>query len=187
MLKRPKPNYGRSRGYNNLAGYLFITPWLIGFVAFMVIPMGISLYLAFTRYDVLSAPVWVGAENFIKIFTQDPQFWQSLKVTVIYVILEVPLRLAFALFLAVLCAQKRRFVGLYRSIFYIPSLIGGSVAVAVMWRQLFGTYGALNSFLVSTGLVQQRIGWTTHPDTALWSLIVLGAWQFGSPMLIFLA
>jgi multiple sugar transport system permease protein len=153
----------------------------------MVIPMVISLYLSFTKYDVLSPASWVGLRNYLEIFTQDAQFINSLKVTFIYVFMEVPFRLAFALFLAVLFVQKRWFVGLYRSVFYIPSLIGGSVAVAVMWRQLFGTYGALNSFLSSMGWMQYPIGWTTHPNTALWSLIVLGVWQFGSPMLIFLA
>lgn len=171
----------------NLAGYAFIMPWLIGFFAFMVIPMGVSLYYSFTRYNVLSAPTWVGLSNYIQIFTDDPRFVQSLKVTSLYVATAVPLRLMFALFLAMLFSQKRVGVGFYRTIYYVPSLIGGSVAVAVMWRQLFGYYGALNSFLTNVGLLDTPIGWVTHPNTALWSLVVLAAWQFGSPMLIFLA
>ncbi len=172
---------------DNLAGYLFISPWLLGFFMFMVIPMGLSLYLSFTRYSVLTSPVWVGFKNYKEIFTADPRFWQALKVTFTYVLGAVPLRLIFALFLAVLFSQKRALVGLYRTMYYIPSLIGGSVAVAVMWRQLFGVYGALNSALLKAGLVESGFGWNTHPRTALLSLIVLAAWQFGSPMLIFLA
>ncbi len=171
----------------NVAGYAFISPWLIGFFAFMVIPMAISLYYSFTRYNVLSPPTWVGLANFVEIFTNDPRFVQALKVTCLYVVTAVPLRLMFALFLAVLFSQKRVGVGLYRTIYYVPSLIGGSVAVAVMWRQLFGYYGALNSFLIKVGLLDQGFGWVTHPRTALWSLVLLAAWQFGSPMLIFLA
>lgn len=177
----------RARLRRNVAGYAFIMPWLIGFVAFMVIPMAVSLYYSFTRYNILSQPTWVGLANYIQILTDDPRFVQSLKVTSVYVATAVPLRLLFALFLAVLFSQKRLGVGLYRTIYYVPSLIGGSVAVAVMWRQLFGYYGALNSFLIKVGLLDQGFGWITHPRTALWSLVILAAWQFGSPMLIFLA
>lgn len=171
----------------HVAGYAFISPWLIGFFAFTIIPMGLSLYYSLTQYKVLSPAVWVGLKNYKDIFTADPRFWQSLKVTFQYVGFAVPLRLAFALFLAVLFAQKRKFVGIYRTIYYVPSLIGGSVAVAVMWRRLFGVYGAVNSYLVKLGLLKMGIGWITDPRTALWSLIVLAAWQFGSPMLIFIA
>ena len=177
----------RYRLADNLAGYAFIAPWLIGFFAFTVVPMGVSLYYSLMKYAVLTPPQWVGLANFKEIFTADPRFWQSLKVTFQYVGIAVPLRLAFALFLAVLFAQKRMFVGLYRTIYYIPSLIGGSVAVAVMWRRLFGVYGALNSFLIKMGVIETGIGWITIPQTALWSLILLAAWQFGSPMLIFIA
>lgn len=177
----------RLGGNDNLAGYLFIMPWLLGFIFYTIIPIGMSLYYSCTQYNILSSPVWVGLDNYKEIFTNDPRFWQSMKVTFQYVIFAVPLRLSFALFLAVLFSQKRWFVGFYRTVFYVPSLIGGSVAVAVMWRQLFGVYGALNSVLVSTGILERGFGWITHPKTALWSLIVLAAWQFGSPMLIFLA
>ena len=153
----------------------------------MVIPMIVSLYLSFCRYNILTPPQWVGLQNFKDIFYNDPRFWQALKVTFTYVVGAVPLRLFFALFLAVLFSQKRKMVGLYRTMYYIPSLIGGSVAVAVMWRQLFGVSGALNSFLIKTGVLETGFGWNVHPRTALLSLIILAAWQFGSPMLIFLA
>lgn len=175
--------------YNNRAGYLFILPWLVGFLGFTIFPMIASLYFSFTKYDMVSSPKFIGLNNYIDIFTKDPKFYQALKVTFIYAVTSVPLRLAFALFVALLLVQKRAFVGFYRAIFYIPSIIGGSVAVAVMWTQLFGVNGALNSILASLGMIKegQGIGWTGDARTALGSLVLLAAWQFGSPMLIFLA
>ena len=176
----------KKQKYHNLIGYIFITPWLFGFLAFIVIPIVSSFYLSFTRYDMLSSPLWIGIDNYRRILLNDDNFWQSIKVTFSYVLISVPLRLIFALFLAILFAQKRMMVGLYRTLFYVPSLIGGSVAIAVMWRQLFGVEGALNSILMYLG-IGKNFGWITNPKTALWSLILLGVWQFGSPMLIFLA
>jgi len=173
--------------YDHLAGYIFIAPWLIGFFVFAIIPILASLALSFTRYDILSPPKWTGFANYVQIFTQDERFRTALAVTFIYVFVHVPLRLAFALGVAMLFRRSRRMVGLYRSLFYIPSVIGGSIAVAVMWRQLFGAEGALNSLLEGLGLMKQPISWIGNPDTALWSLIALAVWQFGSPMLIFLA
>lgn len=172
--------------YNNLAGYAYISPWIIGFVVFTVIPMFVSLYYSFTDYNIVSSPQWLGLKNYINILFNDSTFRNSMKTTFFYTFLAVPMRLTFALILAVLFNQRRRFVGVYRTMFYIPSIIGGSVAVAVMWRQLFGSSGALNSLLGLIG-IESNTGWIGHPDTALWTLIILAAWQFGSPMLIFLA
>lgn len=175
------------RDRDNLVGYICIAPWLIGFFAFTLMPILASLYFSFTTYDVISAPVWNSIENYREIFTKDSRFMISLGVTFKYVFLSVPFRLSFALFVAVLFAQKRKMVGLYRTLFYIPSIIGGSVAVAVMWRQLFGAEGALNAVLFKLGIIEQQTSWIGNPRTALWTLIILAAWQFGSPMLIFLA
>ena len=176
-------------GYNNRAGYLFIMPWLLGFLSFTIMPMLTSLYYSFTNFDMVSSPKLIGFKNYIDIFTIDPKFRQSLKITFIYALTSVPLRLTFALLVALLLVQKRKLVGFYRAVFYIPSIIGGSVAVSVMWVQLFGVNGALNSFLISLGFIKsgEGIGWSGDPRTALGSLVVLAAWQFGSPMLIFLA
>lgn len=191
-LRRPRTAaVSRSRkrlgDYDNLAGYLFILPWLVGFLGVTVAPMVISLYLSFTRYDILSPPRWVGLFNYEDMFVYDRLFRQSLLVTFKYAFTSVPLRLLFALFLAILLATKRRGVGLYRAMFYVPSVFGASIAVAVMWRQLFGVNGALNSILQALGLIEENIGWLTSPNTALWTLVALAVWQFGSPMLIFLA
>jgi len=184
--QKRKKSIGKSE-YNNLAGYAFISPWLIGFIIFTVFPMLLALYFSFTKYDVLSDPKWIGLENYKNMFTSDDRFRTALGVTFKYVFTAIPLRLAFALFIAMLFVQNRKLVPLYRTVYYLPSIIGGSVAVAVMWRQLFGANGALNGVLSSLGLLKTQISWIGNPNTALWTLILLAVWQFGSPMLIFLA
>lgn len=179
----------RSLETNNIAGYLFIGPWLIGFIVFTIVPIAMSLYYSFTNYDLIGSPSWVGFQNYITIFTNDVRFYKAVNVTITYVLIYVPLRLAFALFVAMLFRVPRRGVSVYRAVYYIPSVVGGSVAVAVMWKQLFGRNGVLNSFLLAIGAMAPAAArsWTTTPSTALGTLIVLAVWQFGSPMLIFLA
>jgi len=173
------------REVDNLAGYLFIAPWLIGFFSFTLIPMLASLYFSFTDYDIFSAPRWIGLGNFQTMFFEEPTYWKSVGATFLYVFTAVPLRLAFALGIAMLLNVGFSMLGLYRAIFYVPSIIGGSVAVALMWRQLFGADGLLNSAL--SGLGVQGLNWLGNPRTAIWTLVLLAIWQFGSPMLIFLA
>ncbi|WHY02466.1 sugar ABC transporter permease [Neobacillus sp. DY30] len=169
----------------NLTGYAFISPFIIGFLAFTFIPILASLYLSFTNYNLFASPTWIGLDNYIQMFTADPRYWQSLKVTLIYVAAGVPLRLAFALLIALMLNTASRAVGLYRTLFYLPSLIGGSVAVAIMWRNVFGDVGIVNIALDLLGL--SAIRWFGNPTAALWMLIFLSVWQFGSSMLIFLA
>jgi multiple sugar transport system permease protein len=169
----------------NLTGYAFISPFIIGFLGFTLIPIIASLYLSFTNYNLFAAPRWIGLDNYIKMFTADPRYWKSLKVTLIYVIGGVPLRLAFALLIAIMLNTASRAVGIYRSLFYLPSLIGGSVAVAIMWRNVFGDVGIVNILLDFFGISAVR--WFGSPTAALWMLIFLSVWQFGSSMLIFLA
>jgi len=164
---------------------MFIAPWLIGFFVFTVAPMAASLYLAFTDYDILSTvPRWVGLANFQQMFLRDPRYWKSVQATFYYVMIAVPMRLAFALLVAMLLNTYRRGVSVYRAIYYAPSVVGGSVAVAVMWRQIFGTEGMLNALTRLVGMAP--ITWLGDPRTAIWTLIALAVWQFGSPMLIFL-
>lgn len=170
---------------DNLWGYFFIGPFIIGFLAFTIIPILTSLYFSFTEYDLFSAPKWIGLENYEKMFTEDPRYFQSLKVTFIYVFGGVPARLAFALLVAILLNTASRAVGLYRTLYYLPSLIGGSVAVAIMWRNIFGDEGIVNLALKGIGL--DGVRWFGDPTAALWMLIFLSIWQFGSSMLIFLA
>ncbi|HZH63033.1 MAG TPA: sugar ABC transporter permease [Metabacillus sp.] len=169
----------------NMKGYAFISPFIIGFLAFTFIPIVASLYFSFTQYNLFASPTWIGLENYKKMFTEDPRYWQSLKVTLIYVFAGVPLRLGFALFIAMVLNTASRAVGLYRTLFYLPSLIGGSVAVAIMWRNIFGDEGIINLLLAFFSIPDVR--WFGDPTAALWMLICLSVWQFGSSMLIFLA
>ena len=177
----------RKAGYrrHNLAGYTFIAPWLVGFFAFTLIPMLASLYFAFTNYDVLSTPHWVGLANLERMFFRDPRYWRSVQATFYYAMIAVPMRLASALAVAMLLNTYRRGVTVYRAIYYAPSVVGGSVAVAVMWRQIFGTEGVINAVTGLFGI--PPVTWLGDPRTAIWTLIALAVWQFGSPMLIFLA
>lgn len=170
----------------NWAGFFFLAPWLFGFLALNLIPMGTSLYLSFTNFDLFGSPDWVGLQNFERMFS-DRKFLASVSVTLRYVLIGVPLQLIFALFVA---AVLNKGVGdfslrIYRAIYYVPSLFGSSVAVALLWRQMFGGRGLINQLLASVGI--QGMNWIANPSTALSTLIVLAVWQLGAPMLIFLA
>jgi len=171
---------------DRVVGYVFISPWLLGFFIFTLIPIVASLYFSFTQYDLLSSPKFIGIENYIRMFRDDYKFWKSLKVTFYYVFVAVPLRLIFALMIAMLLTYKSKMTALYRAIYYIPSMMGGSVAVAVLWRRLFDIEGVVNSLLAFLG-IPSEVAWLGDPRTAIWTLIVLAVWQFGSSMLIFLA
>jgi multiple sugar transport system permease protein len=173
------------KSLDSTAGYFFAAPFMIGFTIFIFFPMCASLYLSFTDYDLMTTPQWIGFDNFEKIFTNDEKFWKSLQVTFTYVFAGVPARLIFALIIAMLLNTASKAVGIYRTLFYLPSIIGGSVAVSIMWRNLFANDGVINSFLTSLGL--SPISWYGEPIAALWTLIFLSVWQFGSSMLIFLA
>ena len=170
---------------DSAAGYLFLAPWLIGFFGLTLGPALVSLYLSFTDYDLLSNPRWVGAANYVRIATSDPKFSAAMHVTFLYVALAVPLKLTFALLVATILNRGLRGLPLYRAIFYLPSLIGASVAISVLWRQLFAGDGLLNQALKLVGI--HGPSWISNPDTALYTLVALSVWQFGSPMIIFLA
>ncbi|MDH6262099.1 multiple sugar transport system permease protein [Bradyrhizobium sp. BR13661] len=181
----PAAPVAESSWRESATGYLFLAPWLIGFFGLTLGPALISLYLSFTDYDLLSNPRWVGAANYVRIATSDPKFSAAMHVTFLYVALSVPLKLAFALLVAMMLNRGLRGLPLYRAIFYLPSLIGASVAVAVLWRQLFASDGLLNQALKIFGI--HGPSWISNPDTAIYTLVALSVWQFGSPMIIFLA
>lgn len=168
-----------------LTGYLFASPWIIGFSIFFVIPIINLLYYSFTDFNLIENPAWIGLENYKRMLT-NPKIWQALKVTTFYVIFSVIPRLAFALFIAIKLNQKRKGIGIYRTIYYIPSILGGTVAVAVLWRMLFTRDGVINELLALVG-IHSNISYIGHPDYALGTIILLAIWQFGSSMLIFLA
>ncbi|WP_246226323.1 carbohydrate ABC transporter permease [Chelativorans xinjiangense] len=169
----------------NGAGYMFLLPWFIGFFGLTAGPALVSLYLSFTNFDLLTAPRWIGAANYVRIATADPRFVASIQVTFFYVLFSVPLKLAFALLVAMALNRGMKGLPWYRAIFYLPSLLGTSVAIAVLWRQLFAGNGLVNSFLANFGI--EGPSWISNPDYSLYTLVVLSVWQFGSPMIIFLA
>ncbi|MBD9528702.1 sugar ABC transporter permease [Paracoccus sp. PAR01] len=169
----------------NGAGYMFLAPWVIGFFCLTLGPALISLYLSFTNFDLLTAPEFVGAQNYVRMATADPKFTAAIKVTLLYVALSVPLKLAFALAIAMVLNRGMRGLPVYRAIFYLPSLLGTSVAIAVLWRQLFASDGLVNSMLAMVGI--EGPSWISNPNYSLYTLVVLSVWQFGSPMIIFLA
>ena len=166
-------------------GYLFLLPWFIGFFGLTLGPMISSLYLSFTHFDLLTAPRWAGFDNYARMFTNDPKFSTSMRVTMFFVVFSVPLKLAFALGVALLLNRGMKGLTLYRSLFYLPSLLGASVAIAILWRQIFAGDGLVNKFLSVFGIIGPS--WISNPNYSLWTLIVLSVWQFGSPMIIFLA
>lgn len=166
------------------AGYAFLSPWLVGLFLITIGPMAASLYLSFTDYSFLDSPEWIGLDNYQRLFS-DTRFHQAIGVTFRYVIVSVPLQLVVALLVAIVLDRGIRGLALYRSAFYLPSLIGGSVAIAILWRQIFGADGLVNWALALIGI--EGRSWIANPDTALGTLIVLNVWTFGAPMIIFLA
>ena len=169
---------------DNKAAYIFLLPWLIGLVFITVGPMMASFYLSFTDYNLLQSPNWIGLDNFARML-RDTRLHNSLGVTFTYVLVGVPIQLAVALFIAMVLDKGIRGLPFYRSVFYLPSLLGGSVAIAILWKQIFGTTGLVNQLLAMIGV--QGPGWISDPSTALGSIILLHVWTFGAPMIIFLA
>ncbi len=178
------PRERRAARRDNKAAFIFLLPWLLGLLIITAGPMFASLYLSFTDYNLLQNPNWVGLENYIRMLG-DERLHTSLRVTFTYVLVGVPLQLALALLIAVLLNRGMRGLAFYRSVFYLPSLLGGSVAIAILWRQIFGTDGLVNQVLALLGI--EGMGWISDPDTALGTIILLHIWTFGSPMIIFLA
>ena len=184
--KRPAaPVANRRRGRReNLAGYLFMSPWIAGFLLLTAGPMAASLYFAFTDYNLFTSPKWIGLDNFTRMF-DDPRWQKSVEVTAKYVVIGTPLKLLLALGVALLLAQSRRAQGFYRAAFYAPSLIGASVSVGFVWRALFSDGAVVDRTQSFLGF--HVGGWVGNPDWVLYSLVALTVWQFGAPMVIFLA
>ena len=168
------------------AGIICTLPFTFGFLAFTIVPMLMSLYYAFTDYDIKNPPVWAGLKNFIKMFTDDPRFVKSLQVTFYFALTSVPLRLIFALLVALLLLRTTKATSFYRAAYYLPSIIGGSVAVSILWKRMFAKEGVVNAILGMFG-IHTTFAWLGNKHTAIWVLVVLAVWQFGSSMLIFLS
>lgn len=169
---------------DNVVGYVFSSPFIIGFLGFALFPMIVSFYYSFTNYNMISQSDWIGFGNFTRLLN-DPRFLNSVRVTLIYVGVSVPVKLIFALFVAYLVTKEIRGVSIYRALFYVPSLIGGSIAVALVWKELFARSGLVNTLLTNIGL--SSISWFGDQNMAMVPLILISAWQFGSSMIIFAA
>ncbi|GAA1326387.1 sugar ABC transporter permease [Brachybacterium rhamnosum] len=185
IVSRRKKGGVREKHPDNKISLVFMAPWLIGLLGITIIPMIASFALSFTDYSLLAPPEFVGLANFREMLG-DTRLHHSLVVTFTYVIVGTPLQLIAALLLAVVLNQGMKGLSFYRSVFYLPSLMGGSVAISILWRQMFGADGLVNRFLGMLGFTDLP-GWVSNPDTALWTIILLHVWTFGSPMIIFLA
>ncbi|MFF7871571.1 carbohydrate ABC transporter permease [Streptomyces qaidamensis] len=170
----------RPRREREGAAWVFLSPWVLGAIVLTLLPMAVSLYLSFTDYDLFSPPKWVGLRNYVQMFTEDPRYWRSVVTTLTYVLVAVPLQLALALVVALALKGMKRGKGFYRSAFYAPSLLGASMSIALVWRAVFNDGGTVDN-LLGTG------GWVNKPGWALLAVALLTVWQFGAPMVIFLA
>lgn len=166
-------------------GLLFISPWLIGFLSFQLYPFLSSFVYSFTNYSILSRASFVGLDNYVRLFTIDPDFKKSLQVTFTYALIAVPGKLIFALFVAMLLNMKVKGISFYRTLYYLPSILGGSVALSALWRMMFMKEGIVNQLLAKIGL--PKPDWLGSPDLALFTISSLEVWQFGSSMVLFLA
>ncbi len=166
-------------------GLLYISPWIIGFLVFQLYPFVSSFVYSFTDYSITNTPSFLGFKNYISMFKNDDLFYQSLGITIKYVFMSVPMKLAFALLVAMILNIKLKFVNIFRTVYYLPSILGGSVAVAVLWKFLFMKEGVVNKVL--SVLHIPSVDWLGSPNVALFTIGLLTVWQFGSSMVLFLA
>ncbi len=172
------------RQYNR-KGYLYIAPWLVGFFCLTLVPFVSTLVFSLTDYSVLRPPRFVGLANYAKMFTEDDLFPKSLWITTKYVLISVPVKLAFALLVAVILNQKLKGIGFYRTLYYLPSIFGGSIALSILWRMLFSGDGLINRLLAAVSITGPD--WLGDQRFSLLTISLLQVWQFGSSMVLFLA
>lgn len=193
MINTKPPKNPRLRRYsdlkpttrNNIAGYSFVGLYIIGLFCFILYPFISAVYYSLTDYHTLYGGEFIGIDNFVEMFTDDKRFWVSFWVTMKYSVIAVPLKLAISLVIAVILSKKTKLTNFYRAVFYIPSLVGGGVAMSIVWKRLFSKTGVINHLLGLIGIPAQ--GFLSDPDQALWVLLGMSLWSFGSQMLIFLA
>lgn len=186
LRNQKKMTLAQRLNQEHVAGIVCTMPFIVGFFLFLIVPMLISAYYSLCEFDILSPPKWIGFANYVKIFTSDPKFVKSIGVTFYFAFVSVPLRLIFALLVAMVLLRNTRLTAFYRAAYYLPSIIGGSVAVAILWKRMFAINGTVNMLLQSVG-IDSSFAWLGSTGTAIWTLIILAVWQFGSSMLIFLA
>ena len=178
-------NNQKKKRLKDYRGLFFIMPWLIGFLFLQLYPFLASLYYSFTQYSVLGQPKFIGLDNYIRLFTIDPDFKKSIMVTMKYALISVPSKLFFALIVALILNMRLKGINGFRTVYYIPSILGGSVAVSALWRLMFMSDGILNKLLELIGL--PSVNWLGQAGTAMFTICLLQVWQFGSSMVLFLA
>ncbi|MFF0223897.1 carbohydrate ABC transporter permease [Streptomyces sp. NPDC004629] len=183
--RRPTAERRRPVRERQWPAYVFLSPWMIGAAVLTLVPMAVSLYLSFTDYNLFDPPRWVGLRNYTDMLTEDPRYWRSVGTTLLYVVVAVPLKLGLALGVAMLLKNLARGRAFYRSAFYAPSLLGASMSVALVWRALFNDGGSVPDVLGTFGI--HTGSWVGNPSLAVYAVVLLSVWQFGAPMVIFLA
>ncbi len=193
-MGRKKINLNPVKGWRSMsasrrsearAGYLFIAPWLIGFAIFWAGPILASLFVSFTRWNIVRSPVWIGLNNYISIFTRDPEFLNALRVTAKYAILYIPITTAVALLVALALNQKVRGVGIFRTLFYLPYMVPAVAAAMIFLWILHPTYGIVNLAIEFLG--GSSINWFEDPRYALWGIMFISLWGVGGGAIIYLA
>lgn len=179
-LKQKRYALGESR----YLGLLYISPWIIGFLIFTAYPIIASFVLSFTNYDLFTTPKVIGFANYTKMFA-DKTFQKAMSVTFKYVVLEVPLKIVFSLFIAIILSKKLKGINFFRTAYYIPSILGSNVAIAVLWKFIFQSDGLVNQVIGLFG--GQSVAWFGEQMPALFTIVLLRVWEFGSTMVIFLA
>jgi multiple sugar transport system permease protein len=181
MMKKTRPQ--KYSLVNKKVPYLFILPWIIGFVVFTLGPLVFSLIMSLFDWPVTSNPTFVGFGNYIKMFTDDPQFYKSIMITFKFALVFVPLNLIIALFLALLITQSVKGIKIFRTIFYLPTVVSG-VAISIIWGWIFNSeYGILNYLLSFIGIEGPK--WLIDPKWAIITIVIASAWGVGTMMLIF--
>lgn len=169
----------------DMQAFYYLLPWILGFLLLQLYPFLSSLYYSFTDYQITGSATWVGIDNFVRLFTADKDFWYSLKATLLFTLYTVPGKLILALAVAVFLNRSIRGINLIRTLYYVPSLFGGSVAVAMLWKLMFLDNGVINAFLSTMGI--NTVQFWGNPNYALKTICALEIWQFGSSMVMFLA
>jgi len=171
-------------------GFALISPWLVGFLVWSVFPFAYSFYLSFTEYNIFQPPEWVGVENYVRMFTDDRDFWPSLRLTLLYGALNVPLGMAGALGVALLLNQNVKAIGIWRTIYYLPAVLPAA-AVALLWRWMFSPTSGLINFLLQPFYALFNVTplqWFTDPELVLPAFVIMGMWGvFGANSVILLA
>ena len=181
MKSRSFSRYDRS----GMVGYLYILPWVLGFTFFQLLPFTRSMLYSFTNMKVSGSSSFIGFSNYIRAFTKDSLFLHALGITGRYLLMALPAKIVFALLVAVILNMRIKGIGFFRTLYYLPSILGGSVAISALWRVMFAPTGVINNMLATIGIT--GASWLGDPRYALGTLSVIDVWQFGSSMVLFLA